>query len=166
MANDPVFVLDTNVFLEAALRYYAFDLAPAFWDKLVQHATDGRIESVDWVQRELSRRKDELATWAAGPFAHAFTTTADQDVVDAYRDVMIWASSQNQFLAGAISDFASGADGWLVAYAKAKGRIVVTQEVGRPDARRKVPIPNVCQAFGLPCVDTFTMLRRLQVQLG
>jgi hypothetical protein len=75
-------------------------------------------------------------------------------------------NGQSQFLPGAISDFASGADGWLVAYAKVKGRIVVTQEVGRPDARSKVPIPNVCQAFGVVCADTFTMLRRLQVQLG
>jgi len=28
--GDPVFVLDANVFIEAARRYYAFDLAPKF----------------------------------------------------------------------------------------------------------------------------------------
>jgi hypothetical protein len=27
-----VYVLDANVFIEAARRYYAFDLATRFWD--------------------------------------------------------------------------------------------------------------------------------------
>jgi len=31
-----VYVLDANVFIEAARRYYAFDIAPKFWDTLIQ----------------------------------------------------------------------------------------------------------------------------------
>lgn len=34
------YVLDTNVFIEADSRYYAFDLVPAFWDNLVVKAKD------------------------------------------------------------------------------------------------------------------------------
>ena len=31
-----MYVLDTNVFIDAANAYYAFDLAPGYWDFLVQ----------------------------------------------------------------------------------------------------------------------------------
>jgi hypothetical protein len=79
---------------------------------------------------------------------------------------MTWVQAQNQFSPPAKADFANGADGWLVAYARAKGCVVVTQEVPAPDARRKVPIPNVCQAFDVPFVNTFEMLRALGVQFS
>jgi hypothetical protein len=79
---------------------------------------------------------------------------------------MTWVQDQNQYLAVAKADFANGADGWLVAYARAKACIVVTQEVAAPDARRKVPIPNVCQAFNVLFVNTFEMLRNLGVQFS
>lgn len=36
-----VFVLDTNVLVEAHRRYYAFDLVPGFWDALVESARRG-----------------------------------------------------------------------------------------------------------------------------
>lgn len=62
--------------------------------------------------------------------------------------------------------FANGADGWLVAYARAKGHVVVTHEQLSADVRRKVPIPNVCNAFGVRYVDTFEMLRELGVRLA
>lgn len=55
MTDDPVYVLDANVFIQAARRYYAFDLAPAFWRALVDHASEGRVQSIDRVLRELER---------------------------------------------------------------------------------------------------------------
>ena len=69
------YVFDANVFIEAARRYYAFDLAPRFWESLVEHANNGRIESVDRVKQELERGKDELAEWADSCFVHAFAST-------------------------------------------------------------------------------------------
>ena len=167
MASDRVFVLDANVFIEAARRYYAFDLVPAFWENLIRHAANGRIKSIDRIKSELERGNDELAEWVSGPFAHAFASTEGQDFIEAYRDVMKWVNGQSQFLPVAKAEFASGADGWLVAYAMVKSRIVVTHEVVAADARRRVPIPNVCQMFGLPpCVDTFQTLRELGVRFG
>jgi hypothetical protein len=77
---------------------------------------------------------------------------------------MSWVQAQNRFSDAAKAEFASGADGWLVAYAKVKGRIVVTHELPNNDARRKVPIPNVCVAFGVNYRDTFAMLRELGVR--
>jgi len=162
-----IYVIDANVFIEAARRYYAFDIAPKFWDSLIQHAANGMIESIDRVlEPELNRGKDELAKWANDNFSHAFCSTDEEDVIKCYREIMAWVQSQSQFNDAAKADFAKGADGWLVAYAEAKGRVVVTQEVLRPDIRIRVPIPNVCEPFHIRCIDTFAMLRELGVRFS
>ena len=160
------YILDANVFIEAARRYYAFDIAPAFWENLVHHAENGQIQSIDSVRHELERGRDELATWATTEFSDAFASTNEDDVIEAYGEIMNWVQTQSRFSDAAKADFASGADGWLVAYAKAKGYIVVTHEVLDPDIRRKVPIPNVCNAFDVNYYDTFEMLRRLGVRFS
>ena len=160
------YVLDANVFIEAARRYYAFDLAPIFWESLVHHAANGRIQSIDRVKEELERGNDELATWVREHFSDAFASTDEGGIIGSYREVMGWVQAQDQFSDAAKADFANGADGWLVAYARSKGCIVVTHELPATDARRKVPIPNVCEAFGVSYVDTFAMLRELGVRFA
>lgn len=160
----PIYVLDANVFIEAARRYYAFDLAPAFWQGLIDYAEDGQVESIDRIKHELGRGKDQLARWANSNFSDAFVSTDREDVVRRYADIIAWVERQGQYSDAARSDFAGGADGWLVAYASIEGRVVVTQEVSAPDARRKVPIPNVCDSFGVNPIDTFEMLRALGIQ--
>lgn len=164
--DDATYVLDTNVFIEAARRYYAFDIAPPFWESLVQHATKGRIYSIDRVKQELERGKDELATWATSQFNDAFASTDEEDVIESYSEVISWVQAQGQFLDAAKADFATVADGWLIAYAKAKGYILVTHELPAIDARSKVPIPNVCEALGVSYIDTFAMLRELGVRFS
>ncbi|MEK7137022.1 MAG: DUF4411 family protein [Patescibacteria group bacterium] len=161
-----LYVLDANVFIEAARRYYAFDLAPRFWESLVRHAENGQIRSVDRVKQELERGNDELADWAKNHFRHAFASTDDTAVIQLFGGIMTWVQAQSQFSGPAKADFASGADGWLVAYAKVNNCAIVTHEVLAPDARRKVPIPNVCQAFTVPFLDTFEMLRSLGVRFS
>ena len=160
------YVLDANVFIEAARRYYAFDLAPIFWESLVHHAANGRIQSIDRVKEELERGNDELATWIREHFSDAFASTDEGDIIGSYREVMGWVQAQDQFSDAAKADFATGADGWLVAYARSEERIVVTHELPATDARRKVPIPNVCEAFGVTYVDTFAMLREMGVRFA
>lgn len=162
------YVLDANVFIEAARRYYAFDIVPAFWQALTKLASNGRVMSIDRVKAELVRGKDELAEWADGQFHQWFVSTNDVDLLDAYRQIMIWAQSQSQFTDEAKAEFAraDNADAWMVAYGSAKGCIVVTHEQLDPNVRRRIPIPNVCHAFGVSYVDTFQMLRALGVRLG
>ena len=164
--DDATYVLDTNVFIEAARRYYAFDIAPPFWESLVQHAANRRIYSIDRVKQELERGKDELATWATSQFNNAFASTDEEDVIQSYSEVIGWVQAQEQFLDAAKADFAAVEDGWLVAYARAKGYIVVTHELPAIDARSKVPIPNVCEALGVSYADTFAMLRELGVRFS
>lgn len=166
MTGPPTYILDANVFIEAARRYYAFDIAPAFWQALVNSAGNGQVLSIDHVKKEIIRKNDELKTWANGDFNSGFVPTADKDVIGAYGQVIEWVSGHKQFDDAAKAQFADGADGWIIAYAMAKGCIVVTQEQFNPDIKRRVPIPNVCRQFGVQYVDTFQMLRDLGVKLA
>jgi hypothetical protein len=160
------YVLDANVFIEAARRYYAFDIAPPFWQMLIDHANNGLVLSIDRVKVELERGKDELAEWASGSFHEHFASTEKEDVIAAYRKIMVWSQGQAQFTPGAKAEFARVADGWLVAYALANVCIVVTHEQFNLEAKARIKIPNVCQAFGVQYVDTFQMMRELGVRLG
>ena len=64
----------------------------------------------------------------------------------------------------AVPDFLSGADPWLVAVAKTLGGTVVTHEQPNPDAKKKIFIPDVCNHFGVPYMDTFELLQRKKAQ--
>jgi hypothetical protein len=155
------YVLDSNVFIQAANQYYAFDLVPSFWEGLVWHADRGRVLSIDRVSQELTKGQDELWSWARDHFSSAFASTNEKNVMEVYGDIMKWAKEQTQFTAAARAGLASGADAWLVAYAKAKGCIVVTQETPAPGSRARVKIPDICEAFEVPFTNTFDMLRDL-----
>jgi hypothetical protein len=162
------YLLDANIFIQAHRMYYAFDICPGFWRALLRAHEAKRVFSIDKVRdQELLVSKDELSDWVNNTApATLFKGTADKAVSDAYRDVMNWVQGQSQFTPGAKAEFAAGADGWVIAYAKANGLVVVTHEEYAPDARKKVPIPNVCLEFDVEYCDKFEMLRALKVRLG
>lgn len=165
MTGEKVFVLDANVLIDPARSYYAFDLVPAFWRLMVDLAKSGSIESIDRVHAELRKGNDDLADWAQRDFAHAFARTDVPTVVRAYAEVVQWVETEQQYRTAARTDFADGADGWLVAYAMAHGRIVATNEKATPESKVRVPLPNVCVAFDVEYVGLFEMLRRLGVRV-
>lgn len=161
----PLYLLDANVYITAHRTYYAFDLCPGFWDCLIHYFNAGRILSIDRVRRELLEQDDALSRWVGADCpAGMFVTSLESAVTDAYREVMSWVYANNQFSPQAKNEFSRGADGWLVAYARARNRILVTLEAYQQDVRRRVPIPNVCDQFGLPRMNTFEMLRELHVR--
>jgi predicted nucleic acid-binding protein len=160
------FLLDADVFIAAARRYYAFDLAPRFWQELIAGSNTGQVASIDKVKEELLKGNDALARWAKDRFG-GFLSTDSSAVVQAYGQVMNWAEGQNHFTEAALEDFASGADGWLAAFAIANQCTIVTNEVSAPPEKKsKIKIPNVCQQFGVHYVDTFRMLRELKIRFS
>jgi hypothetical protein len=168
MPNARNFLLDANVFIEAKRRYYAFDLCPGFWECLVWHHSGAcRILSIDRVKQELDHGEDDLKDWAASSApSSCFASTNDSSVIDEYGRIITWVQEQSQFLPEAKAEFAAGADGWLIAHAKVNNLILVTHETLAPEARRKVPMPNVCEAFAVAYVDTFDMLRELETSFS
>jgi len=161
------YVLDANAFIQAKRRFYGFSFCPGYWDALVWHQRQGRLCSLDQVRAELKRGADDLWDWTDGVFGgSAFASTADEAVMAAYGEMLAWVMAQPQYLDPAKLEFQGVADGWLAAYAKAKGHVVVTLEEFDPVIRKKVPLPNVCRAFDVEWITPFEMLRRLDVTLS
>ena len=77
-----------------------------------------------------------------------------------WRRIRGWARSR-QYTDAAINDFAQVADSYLVATAAAKGMTVVTYEKSNPNSKKRILIPDVCNAFGVPYCDLNDMLRGL-----
>jgi hypothetical protein len=154
-------------------RYYPFSFCPGFWKALIAQHQKSRVFSIDRVRDELIKPKneagdkpDELSNWAKDQVPDTFfKKTLDQEVVKAFREIIAWVSSEAQFTPAAKAEFADKADGWLIAYARVNGHVLVTHEEHAPDAKAKVPIPNVCLEFDVEYVDTFEMLENLGVKL-
>jgi hypothetical protein len=156
------YLLDANAFIEASNRYYAFDICPGFWSSLVAMHESKRVFSIDRIADELKEQDDEVKEWVETKVPDTFfKKTEDQAVIDKFQEMVNWVYAQPQSTDVAKAEFASVADGWVVAYASVNGLIVVTHEQYAPDARRKVPIPNVCVEFDIEYANTFEMLREL-----
>lgn len=71
-----------------------------------------------------------------------------------------------KFTQAALAQFTgNNADYLLVAFARAYGCTVVTQEVSAPMGRRRVKIPDACKAMGAAVTTTFEMMRRCGARL-
>ncbi len=157
------FVIDTNVLIEAYRRYYAFDLAPKFWGEIVNHVGADNIVCVDRVQAELIKGNDELAKWIKA-CGCSFIPTTDTTTIEAYRKLMQWAADEERFTPQARAEFATVADAWIVAFAAAHGDIVTTLEMPAINSKKRIKIPDACNALSVSFVDTFTMLKKLGVK--
>jgi len=161
------YIIDSDVLITAKNSYYAFDLCPGFWDSLLALHHSGKVHSIDRVRQELLQGHDEDALvkwvhdWVPGGF---FLSCANAEVTSAFTEVMLWVQRNSQYFESARAKFASGADGWLVAYAMIHGSTVVTLEESRPESRNQIKIPDVCIQFGVPYKDIFMVLRELRVQ--
>jgi hypothetical protein len=155
------------VFIEAARRYYALDIAPRFWEVLLEKAKAGLLLSIDRVKDELDRSKDELMKWLKRHFRRYIRKTSESNTIESYRQLMQWIQHQEQYRANAKQDFVreDNADAWVIAFAMAHSCIVVTQEISDPQSKRRIKIPDVCKAWEITCINTFDMMRRLDIKL-
>ncbi len=163
----PIYLVDSDVFITAKNLYYSFDLCPGFWESVVHHHREGRVFSVDRVRGELlaGHETEDLVRWVRDEVPDGFFLPVDTDaVVSTYTDIMMWVQRHPRYFDHAKAKFATGADGWLVAYALVHGATVVTNEQSAPDSRREVKLPDVCDQFTVPRDNTFAMLRALNVQ--
>ncbi len=168
MSEHRRYLLDSDVFIAAKNAYYAFPICPGFWESLIHHHNSGSVFSIDKVQSELlaGRPEEDLVQWVQSELpAGFFLRTGGGDVTSAYSKIMLWAQRNTQYSAPAKAKFATEADGWLVAFAYTHGHIVVTNEQPRPDSKSRILLPDVCDEFKVPYLNTFEMLKELTVRL-
>src|ERR1700674_4323146 len=83
----PKLWLDSNVFMQAKNDYYAFDIAPGFWDALRHSARDGSICCPMMVYDEIAQGGDDLKSWAGGPDLKVLFAEADESVQKVFSEI-------------------------------------------------------------------------------
>jgi Domain of unknown function (DUF4411) len=151
-----VYLLDANIFITAKNLHYGFDFVPAFWEWIDHGHTAGILCSTDKVRQELAAGADELSTWVGK--RSAFFLSPDAETLPSLQAVSQWATSRD-FTPAAIAEFLGVADFELVAYAHAHGHTVVTHERPNPLSKRRILIPDACEAFGVSWISPYEMLR-------
>lgn len=164
---DRQYLLDSDVLITSKNLYYAFDICPGFWKCLLHHHGDGQIFSVDRVRNELlaGRKTEDLVQWVRNEVPKEFFLPADtNEVAHVYTEIMLWVQRHPNYFDHAKAKFATGADGWLVAYALVHGATVVTNEQPAPASKKDVKLPDVCDQFEVPRENLFNMLRALSAR--
>jgi hypothetical protein len=164
----PVYILDTNIFIQAYRVVYPLDVATTFWAQINILAQRGHLISIDKVENELfTPNPDPLQTWCKDNLpTDFFVSTANSQAMACYSQVVNWVYSKaGHYRPAAINEFlgADEADAFLVAYALADraNRVIVTQETSDPLATKRVKIPEPCNHFGVRFVNTVGMFREL-----
>lgn len=157
------FLLDTNVFIEAKNRYYAFDICPGFWEWM-DSVCETDVASIVSVRDELVVYKDELAEWAKERKDAAwFLAVDDEDTQGNFAEIVQHVASAH-YTEPAVAKFLDSADSLLIAKARATGATVVTHELPNPEAKKRVLIPDVCNVFDVPYMNTFEALRQFSAK--
>ncbi|HNR88559.1 MAG TPA: DUF4411 family protein [Spirochaetota bacterium] len=168
MTTPSLFLLDSDVFITAKNTYYAFDICPGFWNGILLGHRLGRVFSIDRVHGELltGTKTEDLVQWVKNQVPIEFFLNVDEGEVPAvYTEIMMWSQRNPQYFDYAKAKFATGADGWLVAYAKVHNGVVITNEQPAPNSKKGVQLPDVCTKFDVPYKNTYAMLRELAIKL-
>lgn len=141
------------------------ELWPTFWSKVAEMINNGHVFTHESVKEEIDRGQDELTVWIHDNTPESFYISNDADILTEYAKVINWAQNNPVFLQKAIAEFAEVADAFLVATASAKGYTLVTNETSEPLCKRRVKIPDACNAVGVRYCDLNTVLRELGMKI-
>ncbi len=163
---NPAYLLDANVFIEAKNSYYQFGFAPGFWDWLDKEQAVGHHASIQPIYEELEKGNDDLAEWVkARDNENWFLPVTDLETQTSFSTIAEWVMRQ-PFKEQAKEEFLGGGDPWLIAKALTLRAAVVTHEKFELESKKRVPIPNVCEAFGVMTINTFQLIQRSGAQFG
>ncbi len=157
-----LFLLDSNVFINASRLYYHPDIAPTFWTWLADQNRMGRIASVARVKAEIDDgRYGYLKKWSSD-LPDSFWLRPGGNAVNSMTWLADWVMHPNRpYWDSARAEFLNVADYYLVAQAHSANASVVTFELPAPNSRKRVLIPDACDAMGVDYVEPFEVYRQL-----
>lgn len=158
-----MYVLDSNTFIDAKNRYYGFDIAPSFWNKLIENSPE-KILTIKPIESEIMAGHDELSSWFGDNYTiHTYSVDATE-VQQAFAKISEHVAQNIQYKDSEKVRFLSKADPWIIAYAHVNNCVVVTHETLAPGSK-KVKIPDVCQFLNVQYINVFEMLRELHIRI-
>jgi hypothetical protein len=137
-----IYVFDSNPFIYME-RYCPHDVFETFWKKIESLISEGVIISSDEVLEEINRGDDSLVEWAKG---HKGMFIASNEVIQ--REVRQILRSFPKLVIS--SKKANEADPFVIALAKTRNAIVVSEE--KEHGLTNPKIPDVCKELGIPCI--------------
>ena len=158
------YLFDTNIFIRSKNEMPS-DIWPTFWLRIAELIQDGKIFSSVKVKDEIDHGNDELTTWMSSNATSDFYYPLDSEILSKYSETQNWALNSPVFTDNARHEYAEVADAYLVATAAAKSLTLVTYEISDPNCKRKVKIPEACDALGVRYCDLNTALRELGVTI-
>jgi Domain of unknown function (DUF4411) len=158
--------LDANIFIEANNTFFNIEIAPSFWSWLETQLKAGVLRSSSLVYGEVLGKDDMLAKWARVRKGDVYWPEPDGDVQAAYREIAEYVDTKYKDASPAkVGDFLAKADCWIIAHALAKGGTVVTRESKVVKTSQTPKVPNVCEKFEVPFIQTFDLLKLLKFKL-
>ena len=152
-----MYSMDTSVFMDWQARYYPLDLFVSLEKMIEAIIASGECSAVELVREEIdSVGTPGLRQWAKGHVS-LFVPLDNMVQIEAasieanYPDLM---DSKSLY---------QSADAYVIALAKVKGGIVVSQETSAAEkrsAKRTHYIPDVCRDLGIPCINLLGFMRR------
>jgi len=156
-----IYLLDTNVLIDANRDYYPLHRVAEFWEWLVFMGNKGLVKMPIEFYEEVSEGTDELAKFmrkAEVKSALLFIEEVDSSLVskvvdDGYANNL--TDDETEKL---------GRDPFLIAYClkDKENRCIVTTENSKPRQQRaNRHIPDVCSFFDVQCLNTFQFISEL-----
>lgn len=166
-----MFLLDSNVFINASRLYYHPDIAPTFWDWLAAEHQKGNVASIDAVRAEIDdgdkkRGPGHLKAWSA-QLPGSFWLKPDETTAPSMAQLSAWVThKERKYTQAAKDEFFRVADYALVAQAQSGHHRVVTFELPSPESKKRVLIPDACNALGVPFTEPFSLYRKLGLRFS
>lgn len=167
------FLIDANALMTPYRFYYAFDIAPSFWDKLADAFKRKQILLLDKVKDEVLKGDDDLTKWIKDN--EEIIDVCDYktaSVISNYQAVLQYIQTCGLYRESALAAWvpANIADPWLIAAAKANNYTIVTLEAPSGGLSTKTPnrsakIPDVARALDVKTISLFEMMRRIGIAL-
>ena len=159
-----IYLLDSNVLIQAKNGYYSFDIAPGFWRWLELLAEEQSVLTIKAVREEIIDGNDALCDWMAD-LPKGFFAEPDIPVQENLRKIVTYIMQEKRFAEHHRYAFLEKADPWLIATAMTGDFTVVTHEKKDGPGSKKVKIPAICEEFGVPYLSVFELMRIKRVEL-
>ena len=152
--NKQMYFPDTSALISASDERYPQDIFPEVWQFMEE--LDGRLRICEEVRDEIEHHTPDLLNWL------------DNSTVDSQLSLLELDSNMSEAVQYHLNGIATGwprwravrstnsADPWVIAYARALGGIVISEE--HPGGR-DVKIPEVCRALGVPHMNLVELFR-------
>jgi hypothetical protein len=139
----PIYSIDSSALVFAWTDAYPVAHFATFWERLDALAREGRALVSDEVFEEMSRKDDDLYAWLK--VRPQMVVAHTDDIQGSVRELL----KSHPLLIKAIGTNRSGADPFVIALARCRNAMVISQE--RRGSAQKPKIPDVCDHYHVPC---------------